>query len=831
MKREVQLFVEGQRVELFKDEQISINSTIQNIQDLSKTFTDFTQSFQVPASPSNNKLFRHFYNSDVSLFQGNYTNPSIRRFATLEIDSTFFRRGQLALEKSNIQNNEPYSYTITFYGDLVTLKDTFGETKFIDLDWSSLAFDYTFNTVKERVENGAVDYDVRFPLIAGTRYWQYNNPDTPNENIDTTNGAIIFTELFPAVKVSAIFSVIESYFGITFQGGFLQDEKFKKAFMYFKNTVETAFITPPLPIQFSSLTGQSGSPALAPPWPYIFNYGTNAVNGATAIFDDTNNTIQFEYVQYEYEEQIPNPPPPQVIDTGNHVITGIFTNLNVDAIIYVDVYLITPGTNQESFNGTIEITNAFPNGQSVLLRLEINTNNPNINTKIRFEIRTSVPCSLNVELQYRFTTINSGALGGIRRIFCSSLSTIGQLDLTTQAPDLTVQDFLSNILSLWNLTVYGVKSNTYEIQTVEEWYNEGQIWNITEYTDTKSIDVARIKLFNNINFKYEPSESITNRQFSSLFLREYGDLSQSYNYDGKEYNIEVLFENILFNKFDNIDLQVGYCLNENLEGFVPKPIILYENSQQTASFYLGDGTASPSLLNTYILFGQDLDVYNQEFSLNFGTETSSFKLQPNQGGLYNTYYKAYIENLYNPKNREYTAKAILPLEILTQFKLNDRFIIRDRRYIPNNVKINLTTGETTLVLTNDFRRMIADKIPPILPPITPTPDAQCINQYIPFVNGAIQCDISQCASVIPGVTINPTTLTEAGTVEICIPEDEQALNHIVTETFPVIQIGTETNESIILESSTETPQLITICLTYTLSNGNQVANQIYIQRP
>ena len=49
MKRTVQLFIEGERVELFNDEQISINLSVQNITDLSKTFTDFTQSFQVPA--------------------------------------------------------------------------------------------------------------------------------------------------------------------------------------------------------------------------------------------------------------------------------------------------------------------------------------------------------------------------------------------------------------------------------------------------------------------------------------------------------------------------------------------------------------------------------------------------------------------------------------------------------------------------------------------------------------------------------------------------------------------------------------------------------------
>lgn len=830
MTRTAQLFIEGTRVDLFKDEQISINSTIQDIADLSKTFTDFTQSFSVPASKSNNRLFRHFYNSDVSLYEGAYTNPSIRRAAILEIDSTFFRRGAVALEKANMENNEIYSYTVTFYGDLVSLKDTIGEAKFIDLDWTSLSFEYTFNSVKERIENGAVDYDVRFPLIAGQRYWQYNNPQTPTENIDTSGGAILFTELFPAVKLSAIFSVIEANFGITFQGNFLNIDQFKKAFLYFKNTVGTSFATPPQPLEFTAVTPQQGSPNLAPPFPFIFDYGTNAVNGAVAIFDDTNNTIQLAYVTYEFDPS-QGQGQPQIEDTGNHIIEADFTNLSADADIFVDVYLSIPGTSQESFNGTIQVNNAFPNGQTIDLWVEQNQNNPNINTRVRFEVRTSSPISFDVELNYRFVTMNSGALGGMRLIKIAPLTTVNQLDLTLQAPDLTVQDFISNVLSLYNLTLYGVSPDTYEIQTIEAWYNEGAIHDITQYTDIEKTEISRIKLFNNINFKYEKSNSITNRQFASTFLREYGDLSQSFNYDGGDYNIEVSFENIMFSKFDNVDLQVGYCLDENLAGYVPKPIVVYENGQQTASFYITDGSGTSTLVTTYMLFGQDLNVNLDQFSLNFGTETSTFTLQPNQGGLYNTYYKGYIENLYNPKNREYTVKAILPIDILTSFKLNDRFVIRDKRFIPNSIQINLTTGETTLKLLQDFRAMIADQVPPIVPPIDVGPAAGCITVQIPFMNGAVQCNLSQCGTNVPGVTITPNVLTELGPVEICIPEDATQLNYLVKEPFPLVQIASEDNKSLILEESEEAPQVIIICLIYTFPNGAIAQNAIYIQRP
>ena len=53
--------LEYNRVDLFDDEKISVTSSIQNINDISKTYTDFSQTFSVPASKQNNKIFKHWY--------------------------------------------------------------------------------------------------------------------------------------------------------------------------------------------------------------------------------------------------------------------------------------------------------------------------------------------------------------------------------------------------------------------------------------------------------------------------------------------------------------------------------------------------------------------------------------------------------------------------------------------------------------------------------------------------------------------------------------------------------------------------------------------------
>jgi hypothetical protein len=63
--QKLQLYIEGQRVEMFEDETVSLTQSIQNIKDPSKIFTDFSKTFSLPASKTNNKIFKHYYNYDI----------------------------------------------------------------------------------------------------------------------------------------------------------------------------------------------------------------------------------------------------------------------------------------------------------------------------------------------------------------------------------------------------------------------------------------------------------------------------------------------------------------------------------------------------------------------------------------------------------------------------------------------------------------------------------------------------------------------------------------------------------------------------------------------
>jgi hypothetical protein len=134
MQRTVQIYVKDvdgnyQRLDLFKDESISITDKIQDVRDIAKVFTEFSQSFSVPASKANNKIFKHFYNADIV----DGFDARKRAEAYIEINGVTFKEGDIRLEGVNMKHNIADSYRIVFFGKTVTLKDIIGDDELSDL--------------------------------------------------------------------------------------------------------------------------------------------------------------------------------------------------------------------------------------------------------------------------------------------------------------------------------------------------------------------------------------------------------------------------------------------------------------------------------------------------------------------------------------------------------------------------------------------------------------------------------------------------------------------------------------------------------------------------
>jgi len=169
----VELYIDGQRADLFQNENIEINLSVQNIKDISKVFGDFTQSFTIPASVQNNKIFKHYYNVDIS---GSF-NASVRVDAFIEVNHNLFRAGVLELESVQVKQGQPYAYSVGFFSNVTSLKDKFGEDNLTDLDLS--AYDHTYNDTN--IQTGIDSYvsgtsdSIIYPLISPVRNWFYDS--------------------------------------------------------------------------------------------------------------------------------------------------------------------------------------------------------------------------------------------------------------------------------------------------------------------------------------------------------------------------------------------------------------------------------------------------------------------------------------------------------------------------------------------------------------------------------------------------------------------------------------------------------------------------------
>jgi hypothetical protein len=654
-----------ERLELFNDEKINLTLSVQNLSDISKTFTDFSQSFTVPGSVVNNKIFEHFYQNDVD----GTLDYNIKRPAYIEIDFIPFRKGVVMLEKANLKNGLVDNYSISFFGQLTSLKDIFGETKINQLDLSSLAFTYTGANVLNRITDTTTDYDVRFPLIANDRLWTYADGGAEDITVANLSKAIQYTELFPAVKIARLFEAMEVYFGITFISQFFSDSKFTECFLLAKNATNMSFLTEAKLLDIVSYPSAAAN---------IFDFVTDTVN--------VNYTTTLGGLSFDASSAVHN---------VNVYIGGIATDE-----YYIDVYI--NGSYYSTINGS---------GSNNYLIYKV-ANTPGLQNKIQIYVKGLQSFTFPSYITYIMTYLDNSNQPNSETYTATNSSTTvtGNINLNNVMPDIKIADFFSGILKQFNMTCVGIDQKTFQIEPLEDWYNQGSTFDVTPYIDIESTDVARVPLYKNINFKYQQSESFTNRNYFAISNSEYGNTNNVYNYDGGDFTIESPFENLLFNRSVGSSGQeaiLGYFLNQNYQSYIPKPTLLYlygssDTLTTNIKFYNGTGYNN---ISSYALFGQDLEIDSVNYSLNFGEDNSTILNETIQNGLFATYYFSYLSNLYNLKQRLTTYKSMLPLSILTSLRLNDRLIIRDKRYIINDVKVELTTGEATLTLYNDFRQV------------------------------------------------------------------------------------------------------------------------------
>jgi len=672
----VDIYVNDQRLDIFQDEEITINLSVQNVQDISKVFTDFTQGFTIPASPVNNAIFGHYYRTDISgTFDGRLRQP-----ARIEINSLPFRTGVIELDNVQLKGTEPYAYSMTFYGDVVSLTDLFGDDYLYDLDFSEFDHDYTDDAIFDRL---TTEYDNRFfyPLMSPVDNWYYNSDsgqkDDPNIHFKGTNEdhGIHYYELKPAMKAYAILNAIEAKYGITFTGSFLSANPFADLSLWLH--------------RFEGYMFQSGNDI---EWKLI-NFNRNTGSGSQFNLSTDTWTPANVTPPYQLDVTIQNASDPYEL--------GIFLN-------GVFIQAIKVAAHPAS-----SVTSIFPfvsvDGPSTL----------GLTATVQLFIRPQSAVSMTYQCtDYKAKNVNTLAVAFEVDQTLSATYPFSVI-VSDLMPEIKVKDFLGGILKMYNMVIVPNSATSFLLQPLDDWYAAGSDKDYQQYFDITEYVVNRPPLYREIEFKYQETQQILGYQYQRQNNTGFGDLRNFFAFDADEFIVELPFECPLFERLTdqhtgtltNVLVYKSITTETNEDGiynpYLGAPVVFYASfgdyfiDSNPVAFVNSDNATSRRVDECWYSNTSNLPTSaGASYSTCFGADIDPYHLQSVSRSLYNEYWSDYITDLYNPKRRLIEVDAILPLGAMLSLNLKNAVIWNNNKYVINSVALNMTTGKATFELLN-----------------------------------------------------------------------------------------------------------------------------------
>lgn len=683
----VKLYIGNDKLDLFKDENIVVTSTITDTQDISKNTGDYSKTFTVPATSTNNIIFKHYYDADID----NTFDARTKVDGRIELDGLPFRVGKWRLSKVKTKSGNPSSYTINFFGRLVSLKNKFKKDELSTLDLSAFDHQYNYDEVKQGLQTSLFSDSIKYHLITKKRYYYNSDPTDSTDSAAISNIAfngqtigVRYTDLQPAIKVIDIIEALEIEYEISFSRDFFGRVEFDSIYMWVNNDGdEDSIVKIEEFIDFSIANGGTGSYA--------------NINGTTGIgsFNTYNGGFSGGRNRWSNTMRI-------IPETG-------FEDVEYDVVSYVNgvEYMVDSGTGQQDFGaGSLfsEIDGLFNEDD--------------------WEVYFSIRAPLGFSYTARWTQVEfvTGSPFTSYQTFLPTVQTIdGDISISQNLPKIKIIDFLKGLFSMFKLVVIPLDDTNVYVNTIEDYYSQGRLVDVTNYVDFDSVDVKRGDILNDIKFNFSEPQTILGVAFEDNTGIAYGDeellLSDEDGepLDGTALTVKLPFESMVYERLTDVfnsvqtNVMYGAVIDEELEAVNIKPHLFYSVSQDLGTETIGwFDTASSvvELTGNINTASHSIDFLEKPFVLNFGSEFSNWDGVLMTKNLYTNYYKSYIDSIFNIKRRNWVFQCVLPLNILASLELNDIIQIKERHYRIDSFDLNLTTGESTLNLINSFDNTI-----------------------------------------------------------------------------------------------------------------------------
>lgn len=769
MRREVQLYINSsdfgedivyERLDLFEAQTITVTNSLQDIKDIAKVFTDYSQEFNIPASQNNNRIFKHYYNFDID---GGY-DARVKREALIKINGQDYREGFISLNSVSLQKQIPFAYKVVFYGKTVNLKRLIGDDELDELanypnaylsqfDFtytnanviSGFRHGFTLDTSTGNLTVGSTNNDggdICFPFISARSHYYYDSSsnnapvlkvDTPSRNLyeyDSNNPdstGLDLLDLKPAIRFYHIILAIEEKYGLQFSrldsADFFHtsNDAFYKLYLWLhrekgniENQIEESVFTIPLS-DYDFNSSASGS----------FSDVRSGANNESLVTTVTETTVERTTISYRY------------------IVTITTTGGGKWGLEMIDSETgdnLAPTTSSEIIDGGFTNTRTFIISSDQPSR----TFTPILKIKTRGGITSFVIDSLQIEVSEEEEEFGSGGLSqaGYSVYYTynnsQSNSISSGLEIAANMPKMKVLDFLTSIFKMFNLTAFyddrrilldgtdNPRFGMIRVMTIDRFYSEGVYYDIDKFLYTDKHNVKKANLFSQIDFSYQEastfaivnSNEITNDEFGNEKLtHRSADINNPIAFDGGEYNVKVGFEHMMFERMtdqsvgNQINTVWGWMVNKDENPVLGKPLAIYTLPRNLGGYDIpiNDGSSSGVNVPTYIRPSNSIwyiSQNNPQQSLHFGEELDEWFGLANPESLFKNYWYNYIVPIYSEKSRLSTFQAILPIDIVINLKLNDRLVFGGRSYKINTIKVNINTGKADLELINETNQSL-----------------------------------------------------------------------------------------------------------------------------
>jgi len=712
--RRLQLYIGTERVDLFKDETVSLTQTIQNVKDIAKVFTEFTQTFAVPASKENNIIFQHYYNFDID-FGFDARNKADAR---LELNDLPFKNGKIKLNSVDLKNNVAHTYHITFFGNTVNLKDVLGDDLLSSLgalDDNSQVYDYA--NIRDTIQGFPVgNNNIVVPLITHTNRLIYNSgshstfdPEATTNNIFPHTGTqnqngVDWKQFKYALRVQTIIDAIETKY--TIANGYGSDIVFSDDF--FNDTTNDEFDD--LFLWLHRKKGNVETPSFGDAsWTRVTELGTETTTGDYDVMTPIANVSNGEFTINS-----------SFGDYGAYDFDLLFNPTAGTSLLPYDVRITETNTGTVTIeNGIVGLYNFYQNQD-----LDDGTYTIDIRSEQLVSFAAGgIKWTADVEERDEDNVTLDGTVS-FSNAATFSTSAVFEFNITQQIPKIKIIDFLSGMFKMFNLTAFVNDLGIVVVRTLDSYYAQStEVYNIDKYLDTTKSKVNVALPFKEINFSYKGLGTLLAKQFEQIFNSGWGSISYKldnriYDAPTENYKVELPFEHMQYERLYDINpsgtgssttFQYGYFVDDNFEPYYGEPLLFYPILNNGTSIRIRDEeTTDEDDITRYFIPSNSLalDCATSKVNIHFQNEINEYTAR--EAGdptcftdtLFETKYKTYIQDVFNEKRRLIKVTAFLPMKVYYNLQLNDLIQLGQDSYKINSMKTDLTTGKTEFELLN-----------------------------------------------------------------------------------------------------------------------------------